>query len=117
MALRLHKEHGLNPTMPVCIVCGKEKGEIVLLGAAYKEQAPMHMLFDPEPCDACRKKYLEKGKGVLLAEAESDKRLTGRCWVIKEAAFKKIFNVPLPPKRIAFAEVGLAEKVGLGAEK
>jgi hypothetical protein len=49
MSLRLHSKHGLNPTIPTCYFCGKEKNELVLLGAAYKEQAPMHMTLDKEP--------------------------------------------------------------------
>jgi len=31
--IRLHKEYGLNPTIIECIICGKEKNEIALLGA------------------------------------------------------------------------------------
>ncbi len=53
MSLRLHKEHGVNPTIPLCYFCGKEKGELVMLGAAYKEKAPMNMVINKEPCPDC----------------------------------------------------------------
>jgi hypothetical protein len=52
----LSKEHGLNPTMPVCYWCGEETGEVALLGAAYKGEAPMHMVLNKEPCPACKAK-------------------------------------------------------------
>ncbi len=104
-SLKLHKEFGLNPTISQCILCGEDKNELVLLGAAYKEQAPMRMITTVEPCDACRKTYLSRG--VMLVEAEvNDKgqRIpTGPVMVLKDAAFKRIFSVPLPEGRIAFA--------------
>lgn len=42
-SVRLHPKYGVNPTIPTCFWCGKDKNEIALLGAAYKEEAPMHM--------------------------------------------------------------------------
>ena len=44
MSLRLHPNHGLNPTIPLCFLCGKEKNEVVLLGSSYKKEAPKNML-------------------------------------------------------------------------
>jgi len=115
--VRLHPEHGLNPTLPVCILCRKEKGEVVLLGAAYPGQAPMWMLLDPEPCADCRKKYLTEAKGVLLVEAEEQDqgrpRLSGRCWVLKEERFTQVFNVPVPAKRITLIDSETVRALGL----
>jgi len=102
--IRLHKEFGLNPTTSTCIVCGQDKNEIALLGAGYKGQAPMHMVTGVEPCDNCRKKYLEEGDGVLLLEATSDKKATGSLMVITREAFERVFNVPVPHRRIALIE-------------
>lgn len=59
--LILHKEYGLNSTIPICAFCGESKNEIVMLGAAYKEEAPMHMIVDDQPCEACREK-LDSGE-------------------------------------------------------
>ena len=39
MSLRLHPNHGLNPTIPLCFLCGKEKNEVVLLGSSYKKDS------------------------------------------------------------------------------
>jgi hypothetical protein len=54
--IKLHKEHGLNPTIPICVFCGEDKNEIALLGADYKGEAPMHMAIDNEPCEECQEK-------------------------------------------------------------
>lgn len=99
--IRLHKEFGVNPTISVCMLCGEDKNEIALLGAAYKGQAPMRMVTGIEPCDKCRKQYLEDGDGVLLIEVDIDKVPTSRLMVIKREAFERIFDVPVPKHRIA----------------
>jgi hypothetical protein len=117
--IRLHKLWGLNPTIPVCIVCGKEKGEVALLGAAYKERAPMHMIIDVEPCPDCREKFLKTG--VMIVEAEEDRygdpkakiKPNGNMVIVKAEAFPHIFNGPVPEGHIAFAEPGVLVKLGL----
>ena len=117
MSLRLHREHGVNPTIPTCYFCGKEKNEVVLLGAAYKEQAPMHMVINKEPCDEC-KKYMEMG--VLLISVRDGEHgenpyRTGKISVIKEEAAQKIFKGF--SGRVAFIEDSVWEKIGLPSEK
>lgn len=104
MSIRLHKKFGVNPTISVCVICGRDKNEIALLGASCKEQAPVRMITGIEPCDECRKEYLEVNDGVLLAEAGRDKKPTGRVIVIKREAFQRVFNVPVPVHRIAWVE-------------
>lgn len=66
-SIKLHKEYGLNPTICTCFYCGKETGEIALLGAKYKGKAPMRMCISIEPCEECREKYKDY---VLLVEAK-----------------------------------------------
>ena len=83
--LILHKEHGLNPTMPVCIYCGEDKGEIVLLGNAYKGEAPMKMIIDNEPCDTCREKMDSGEWKGFLGECEHN-------GLIKTEALKDMFD-------------------------
>lgn len=110
-SIKLHKEHGLNPTISQCIICGGDKNEIALLGAAYKGQAPMKMVTSLEPCDTCKEQYLKDG--IMLVEASERRVPTGRVVVIKEEAFTKVFNTPTPPKRICMVEQGVFEKVGI----
>lgn len=40
--ITLHPEHGLNPSIEVCMICGAEMG-IALLGNNIKGQAPHHI--------------------------------------------------------------------------
>lgn len=96
-SIPLHPKYGLNPTMPQCVVCGKDKGEIALLGNHYKEQAPMKMVLDCEPCKECKAKYLTVGT-LLLGAVKSyvggreKTDLTGDLMVLKDEAFEGIFN-------------------------
>ena len=66
-SIKVSPKHGLNPTIPVCFFCGKDKNEIVLLGKIDREdsEAPMKMILDFKPCEECAKKFAE---GVLLIE-------------------------------------------------
>ena len=63
-SIRMSKKHGLNPAIPVCFFCGKEKGEVALLGALKGDaEAPRNLILDYEPCDSCREAF---SKGVLI---------------------------------------------------
>jgi hypothetical protein len=64
-SVRLHPKYGVNPTIPTCFWCRKDRNEVVLLGAAYKGEAPMHMLMDYQPCDECKANW---ARGILLIE-------------------------------------------------
>ena len=59
-SIRLHKDFGVNPTIPQCLYCGEDKNEVALLGAAYKGEAPMHMIIDRVPCDSYKEKIDSK---------------------------------------------------------
>jgi len=91
--LRLHHQYGANPTIPLCIFCGKEKGEVAMLGAAYKGEAPKHMVIDQDPCDPCKEKMAQ---GITIIESRQDEdgrpHYTGRYVVLKEEAIEKIFQ-------------------------
>lgn len=47
--ITLHPEHGLNPSIEVCMICGEDMG-IALLGNNIKGQAPHHICTG-EICD------------------------------------------------------------------
>jgi hypothetical protein len=113
-SIRLHREHGLNPTIAVCFFCGKEKNEIALLGAACKERAPMHSVVDRVPCDEC-KKFMDMGIMLVEVQDGSDRQnpyRTGKMSVIKEEAAQRIFK-SLNGSRFAFVEHSAWEKIGL----
>ena len=98
-SIRLHKQHGLNPTLCTCFCCGQETGEIALLGAAYDGEAPMHLCTSVEPCAACKEKFKD---AVLILEARHDERNklqpTGRWVAVKKEA------VNVPNKGIVFTD-------------
>lgn len=71
--IEISPKHGLNPTIPVCFWCGKEKNEIALLGRIREKtqrnsdiEAPRRMVIDYEPCDECQKMW---DSGVAVLEA------------------------------------------------
>jgi len=62
----LHPKYGLNPTVPVCAYCGQDKGEVALLGRAYKGEAPHRMVLNAwDPCQACMEK---QALGITFVE-------------------------------------------------
>lgn len=72
--IEISPKHGLNPTIPVCFWCGKEKNEIALPGRIREKtqrnsdiEAPRRMVIDYEPCDECKKMW-ESGVAVLEAQ-------------------------------------------------
>lgn len=65
--IRISPKYGLNPTMPVCFWCGKEKGEIAILGYIDGDiEAPRSCCIDYEPCDEC-KANMERGVTIIEA--------------------------------------------------
>ena len=111
-SILLHREHGLNPTITVCWLCGKDKNEIAFLGTKYKDKAPMHMCIDKKPCECCQKE-LEQFVFMIVCtnEQHPDETRTGELIKIKHEAFSNIFNTELPPQRIAFCGADLKEKL------
>lgn len=79
-SIRLSKEHGLNPTLAVCFYCGKETGEIALLGDNYEGEAPTHMCISIEPCDECKAKFADKVVLVEIKDTGKHPEPTGR-WI------------------------------------
>ena len=62
--IRLHKEHGVNPAISQCPLCGGDKNEIILLGSAYKEKG------EKDQADENFKKSIDTYKALL----EEDKK-------------------------------------------
>lgn len=99
----LHPKHGLNPSLDICFVCGEAKG-IVLLGAKSKkitgqDDAPRELITSIEPCDACRKKYLNDA--VLLVECDENNTPSSRFMIMKDEGVRAAFNAEVPKGRIA----------------
>ena len=94
--------------MLMCPICRKEATSI-LIDKKLRNILPRETI-GIEPCEKCKKKYLKEG--ILLINPNS-----GSLVVIKESAFKRIFNKPIPPQRIAFAEEEVLKVFTKGEKK
>lgn len=65
--IKISPKHGLNPTIPVCFWCGKQKNEIALMGRMTGDiEAPKNMVLDYVPCEECQS-HMAMGVAVLEA--------------------------------------------------
>lgn len=124
--MRLHPKYGVNPTIPLCFWCQKDRNEVVLLGAAYRGEAQRSMLLDYEPCDECK---AQMNKGITLIECtpHTEHKLppigpgaypTGRWCVVTEDYARRAFQPEPVAKRVlehrkAFVEPGVLERLGV----
>ena len=99
MSLRLSKEHGLNPSLLVCPICGKDVG-IALLGANGGKKAPYQMI-SMELCDDCKQKVKEGNTFILSIKQISDEiKPTGGYIIVPNDCL----NIPIPTNGICFME-------------
>lgn len=118
MSIRLHPEHGLNPSMLQCFACGGDAG-IALLGNNKGKEAPRHIC---TPSTFCQKCEGHMKLGIILIEARDGEKSdnpyrTGRQWVITEEAVTRLFDSDMAEsatkKRIAFIEVSAVTMLGI----
>lgn len=105
--IRISPKYGVNPTIPICFWCGKERGEIALMGhigdgRKHEDfEAPRQMVIDYEPCEEC-KKNMDMGFTVFEAttapnsvtsmEIQTGVYPTGRFTVLKREAAIRVFE-------------------------
>lgn len=92
-------KYGLNSSVEICHVCGKEM-DIVLFGTSYKDENGESAEAPPKIClgnicDDC-KKVIEDG-GIFFVEVRDGERgdnpyRTGRVCAVKEEAVKRVFT-------------------------
>lgn len=128
--IRVSEKYGLNPTMGICFFCGKETGEIALMGRmtngkrgrACKEiEAPKYSVLSYEPCDKC-KEIMDKG--ITLIEVQQttmdcrpaitkhngvDMYPTGKYLTLGRIAAERIFGKEITESNKAFVEVGIID--------
>lgn len=131
--IKISPKHGLNPSLLICPICGKDQG-IAPLGkiSPYDPKAPRQML-DREPCEACQKdieNYKKQGFVVFIIddqyEVELDKAQRSHNknypspWqffvglnVLKIEATERIFQNMDMSRGAAFIPKSLALKIGL----
>lgn len=101
--IRVSEKHGVNPSITICPICGKET-DIALLGKLKGDkEAPMRMLSDP--CDDCVSKlgndkiYIlaidDQGygtKGIIIKRSALNIPVKGYMTLMKENEFDKVFK-------------------------
>ena len=85
-----------------CMICRRDV--ILLARKNSKGEMPPKGAIMPRVCKECRSKYLTAG--VLLVNPD-----TCALVVLKDEAFKGIFNVPIPAGKIAFTEQAVLDKL------
>lgn len=114
-SIELSPKYGLNPTIPTCFWCGKDKSEVYMLGrirrkdpqtgksiANSDEKAPMHMCMDYEPCDNC-KAIMSQGITLIGVKPTDGKHKeiqkgfypTGVICTLKPEAFERMFKTAM----------------------
>ena len=83
-SIRLSPNHGVNPTIPLCFWCGKQKNEIALMGKINRadDEAPRNCYLDYEPCDECKKNF---DAGVAIIEASYHPNSDGQLPIVSDA--------------------------------
>jgi hypothetical protein len=92
-SIRLSEQHGVNPSLMQCFVCGEDVGVALLGKLPGDEQAPHRICFGPndEPCDKC-KDHMKMGIILISVrdgeEGDNPYRTGGWC-VVREEAIKR----------------------------
>ena len=104
MSIRLSEKHGVNPMLVTCFWCGKDRGDIALLGKLRNDaEAPRSGVIDYEPCDECKEGM---ARGITFMEASEHPLRedhpatqegvypTGSYTVVKEEVVRKLITPP-----------------------
>ena len=74
--IKISPKYGVNPTIPVCFWCGKQKNEIALMGRMTGDiEAPKNMVLDYVPCEECQN---HMAMGVAILEASDHPNTEGQ---------------------------------------
>jgi hypothetical protein len=97
-SIRLSEKHGVNPSLLVCPVCGKDSG-VALLGHMPGDAEAPHKMLDHTPCDECQD-YMSQG--VILISVDESKTTdpkspyrSGGWVVVREEAATRMFKSPM----------------------
>ena len=120
-SIRLSPKHGVNPTIPICYFCNREKPEVILVGRLpHDEAAPSKTVWDRRPCKTCQG---HMQRGIILisvtnnADGDNPYRTGGWC-VVTDTAIQRIVNTPavladILRRRAAFVPDAAWDKIGL----
>lgn len=104
-SIKLSPKHGVNPSLAVFPICGKETG-VALLGRLKGDAEAPRYVPDHNPCPTCQS-VLDKGGHFIIevrdGESGSNPYRTGRLIGITHEAAERLFSLrPVP--RVAYME-------------
>jgi hypothetical protein len=109
-SIRLSEKHGVNPSLSICIYCG-ESDSVILFGAMRGDaEAPRQCIMSYEPCDKCKQVMKEKDGIAIFALSSDEKNIHGAA-IIKADAFKRMFDVEIPPKRVCRTDIEVMDMI------
>ena len=102
-SIRLSEKHGVNPSITICPVCGKDTGIAILGRLKGDKEAPRKMIGDV--CDDCISKlgndkiYIlainyqgYSMKGIIIERSALNVSIKGYMTFMKENEFDKVFK-------------------------
>ena len=125
MSLLLDEEHGVNPSVLVCFLCGKDDAILLAGRLPGGGEAPRSMTHytvkgkrgapDTKHTHTCPDCDKMREIGIMLIEVQDEDQYyrTGRLFVITEEAFNRVFTGLNVPNRAAFIPVSVVESLGI----
>lgn len=95
---------------PICLI--KFDTGTILFDRRLRDSLNHHEVTGHSPCKDCQNKLDDNFIALIESEANSsrdsshllDVPRTGNIAWLKESAFKEVFNIPVPPKKICFID-------------
>lgn len=105
MSIKLSKNHGVNPSITCCKLCGGEIGIAFLDKLPNDEEAPTKIIID-DICDDCKKEFdngfifiielledgTKTGKGVFVPREILNIEIEGNYAVMQTEIFSEMFQ-------------------------
>lgn len=106
-AIKISKQHGLNPSIAACFFCGKDKGIVALGKLKGDAKAPTRAVFDYIPCEECAEKMKQGVTVIEVVRTDNGARPiqdgawpTGRWCIISTEAARRLFKAGLHKKML-----------------
>lgn len=115
--IKLSPQHGVNPALLACAICGADAG-LALMGRLPQDaEAPKRINDGHTLCNECQG-VMDQDGGMLIEVRDRKSKLeepyrTGQIWGLKKEAFDRLGLEP--EQRVAYIEQSEAKALGLKA--
>lgn len=123
--IQLSPTHGLNASISVCAICGRDKNELIIPGRLKGDvKAPLRAVWNTEPCDKC-KEHMKLGVIVIcvnekLTTDRNNPYRDGRIAVVKDEAISRALSSEMAENvlewRFCFVPDTIWDDMGLPAK-